>query len=202
MRARGLHDRFARLLALRRFWIPVIGLLFGIPLISSLSRRAPTAVPVLGQLPVVPLEDADGAAIDVGGRAWVGAFLDPACESCCARAVAALRRVQVRTRNLGAAFAILTMSLDPDATGEWLRTRRALERANPRIWWFVRGLDVPRIERAAAALVPAPRAAGLASGSDVILVDSRVRLRGIYATDGSADDDLLADLTLILNRDR
>jgi hypothetical protein len=201
-----LHRRFSWLVSRPLFWVVVIGTLFALPLARSLSRKMPSAPPVMSaistfQSTIVAGNKPDrlGASFDsseLHGLVWVASFLDPN-DPRCDQLADRIALIQHHARNLGDSYALVSFvprSEDAAKMAPFI----ARHHVNPRRWTFL-ALEGGPVEKAAldvlhAANVIAPVASvGQARVHDqhlVLLVDQEARIRGIY--DLSTDTGLRA----------
>jgi cytochrome oxidase Cu insertion factor (SCO1/SenC/PrrC family) len=105
--------------------------------------------------------------------------------------------VVYRTRNLGAAFRMVTMTTTPEDDTTDVR-RAAVEKhaSSSELWAFLGGTRV-KVERATAAAI-APLSATEA-GEQLFLFDRQGRLRGVYSPDKIGLDHLMQDVSYVAN---
>jgi hypothetical protein len=175
------ENQLSRLAGKPLAWVALVGLLFGVPLARGLlGGRPPAAPPLLQAVPDFRLVDERGP-VEMPRAAFVAALLCLRCGSSTARQFQALRELQQRTRNLGDSLRIVVFADDAQATS--LTALRETERLGPRVSF--------------AAGVPPELRALFSTPSQLLLVDSRRRLRGRYAASELAE--LLRDTTLVVN---
>ncbi len=206
-----VQTKIAALVARPVFWILAI-LFFGAwPVARTMSLRVPPTPPVLGSVTPFELTDHEDQAFGASrleGRAWLGTAVCSSCSHVPPQLLTALRKVQHRTRNLGAHFRIVSMSVTAPPEGTAALAALAHEqRASRRAWSFVTG-DPAVIRRVARELWsidddPGPQtpAVGADHSWQVVLVDRRQRIRGRYdlrRPDGMTD--LMRDLTVVMAR--
>ena len=205
----------ARLVGKPLFWIAVITTLFAFPLVRSILRPLPKALPQLGELAPFMTPYAAGEktgqvfdARDLSGRVWLASFLDPK-DADCLPIIDAMTKLQRRARNLGDAWRLVTF-VPPGADRREVADFAASHHPNPWRWLF---LDVPapvetEFQQALYRIGAAAPLAGLAGGIVhsrhlVGLVDRRGRIRGFYdLRSQEGPDALLADAGLLANLDQ
>jgi protein SCO1/2 len=209
-RVQGLASR---LVARPAFWLALLAIPAAWPLIWSLKTPVPARLPVLATLPAFQLTDQAGRPFgsqDLRGRAWVGSFIFTRCATICPAITAKMSRIQDRTRNLGAAFHLVSFSVDPSFdTPERLAAYARAHRASPRLWSFLTGPE----DDVKAAVVTGLKIAvgreqgddgrfdGIFHGSHLVLVDQQGRVRAYYDSDDSdVVDRVSRDAGLLANR--
>jgi protein SCO1/2 len=159
-----------------------------------MARTAlPPPLPVLGTIGDFALVEQNGRAFgasDVRGRVWVLSGVSTASASS-DKLATELGKIQHRARNLGPAFHMVTVGLDPDVDSrENLLEFTGRHRVSPRMWSFLAG-DAPALREASAQGGPL----------SVTLVDQNMRVRGRYdLADKGAVDLVLYDAGLLVNR--
>jgi protein SCO1/2 len=193
-----LQRGVARLVGSRLFWIFFTLTLFSLPLGRSLARSLPASPPTLGHVESFSLEDQYGHTVTdqaLLGRMWVLAFTSATGRS--GMSFDDQRTVVYRTRNLGAAFRMITITTTPDTDTRDVR-RAAVEKhsSSADLWAFLGG---PRaaVERATAAAI-APMSTTEAD-ANLFLVDRKGQIRGVYSPDKSGLDHLMTDLSYVAN---
>src|SRR5687768_16527528 len=76
----------ARLVAKPFVWAALLGVLFGVPIFRSMTRRLGASPVVLGTLPAFTLTDQRGQPFgtrEVTGKVWVANFIFTACQQAC-----------------------------------------------------------------------------------------------------------------------
>jgi protein SCO1/2 len=210
------------LLGRRAFWALFVLVAFCWPISRVIRKALPPKLPVLGAIESFALVDQMGhpfGAAELRGRVWVmSAIHTPSAPA--ADLAKELGKIQHRVRNLGTAFRLVTVGLDPVAdTPDRLLEFANGHRVSPRLWSFLSG-DPATLQRAHAALglrsvapdsfewpgalrSSGPRASpGIAAGPlSVAVVDGQMRVRGWYdLTDPTAIDTLLYHVGLLVNR--
>jgi protein SCO1 len=216
-RENRLQHLAAGLLGRRMFWALFVLVAFSWPISRVIRKGLPPKLPVLGTIHAFELVDQAGrpfGTAELEGRVWVASAIhtpSPAAVDL----VKELGKIQHRVRNLGPAFRVVTVGLDPvqDAP-ERLLDFTGHHRVSPRIWSFLSG-DAAMLRRAHTALglevgaaESAPARAERASPSEsaigpltVAVVDGQMRVRGRYdLADPNAIDTLLYHVGLLVNR--
>jgi len=195
---RRLQASVSKLTGSRLFWAILMCTLFGLPLGRSLARTLPPSPPTIGQVDSFALEDQYGHEVSLAklrGKMWVLAFTSASAES--GISFDTQRSVVYRTRNLGSAFRMITMTTTPDEDTREVR-KAAVEKhsSSAELWAFLGG---PRaqVERATAAAI-APLSATQA-GDQLYLVDRKGQIRGMYPPTKPGIDRLMQDLSYVAN---
>lgn len=161
--------------------------------VASACRRAPE-LPDLGAVPEFAVRDSAGRPVThetFRGRVWAAAFVFTRCPVACPRVTAAMRDLQARAAASSVALDLVSFTVDPEYdTPEVLRAYAERYAADLRSWSFLTG-DAAAIQRAAeqgfkiaveGRADPAKADFGLQHGTQLVLVDPALRLRGYYAT--------------------
>lgn len=190
------------------FWAFFVGIAFFLPLLRVLQAKLPPHLPVLGTISdfeLVDQSDRPYGTSELRGRVWLASAIETGSPHLADKLAAELGKIQHRVVNLGPAFHLVTLGLDPavdthQALIEFTRHRRV----SPRIWSFLSG-DAEGVQKAQRALGlrvrgqgdTTPRGGPLA----VVLVDGQMRVRGRYdLSDPNAIDTLLYHTGLLVNR--
>jgi protein SCO1/2 len=208
-----LQEVVSRLVARPSFWLALLALPAAWPVIWSLKTPVPPKLPVLASIPSFQLTDQAGrpfGTTELEGKAWVASFIFTRCATICPAITARMARIQDRTRNLGAAFHLVSFSVDPEYdTPERLQAYARAHRASPRLWTFLTGPEAQVKEAVVGGLKVAlgreqgddGRFEGIFHGSHLVLVDQRGRVRGYYdSEDVDAVDRVVRDAGLLANR--
>jgi cytochrome oxidase Cu insertion factor (SCO1/SenC/PrrC family) len=196
--ARRLQSSVAKLVGSRLFWVLFTGTLFALPLGRSLARTLPDAPPVLSEVEPFELEDQYGHSVatpQLRGKVWALAFMSSSAHT--GVPMEAQRSIVYRTRNLGTAFRLITITTTPD--DDTLAVRKAaIERhvSSALPWAFLGGPKV-QVERATAAVMAPHTPAEMPD--QVFLVDQHLRVRGVYTTDKGGLDRLMQDISYVTN---
>lgn len=107
----------ARLVGAPLFWVAAVGLLFGVPIARSVTRKLAAAPAVLGRLPAFTLTDQTGRPFgtrELEGKVWVADFIFTSCQQACPTLSARMAEVGRRARHLGPDFHLVSISVDPE----------------------------------------------------------------------------------------
>ena len=224
-RENALQRAVAGLLGRRLFWALFLLVAFSWPISRVIHRALPPKLPVLGTIAAFTLVDQEGRAFgtaELEGRVWVASAVRTSSPAA-ADLVKELGKIQHRVRNLGPAFRLVTIGVDPAGdTPERMMDFTSHHRVSPRIWSFLSG-EPATLRRAQAALglelgapespgepvsnaprrgvTPASPSNGAEGPLAVAVVDAKMRVRGRYdLADPSAIDTLLYHVGLLINR--
>jgi len=163
-------------------------------------------LPDLGGVPPFAMADQAGKPFTnetVRGKPWAAAFVFTRCPSVCPRVTKVMREVQVRAKDAKVDLRLVSFSVDPDNdTPEVLRRYATEYGADLATWSFVTGDSKSVRETAekgfkiAVEGSPDPSKAdfGLTHGTQLVLVDPEMRIRGYYTTaDEQARQNLVND---------
>ncbi len=210
----------ARLASRPIVWLLVLGVLFAVPIVRSVTRRLSAAPPVLGTLPAFTLTDQRGQPFgtrELAGKVWVADFIFTACQEACPLLSERMKEVGRRAHGLGPDFHLVSISVDPERdTPEKLAAYGARYGANPVGWSFLTG-PAGAIESAVVGgfkvgmgkekqAVPGngePAGNGefwqIFHGENLVLVDRQLRIRGYFQADPQGLDLLLAAVGRVVN---
>jgi protein SCO1 len=193
------------------FWAFFVGVSFSLPLAHVLRAKLPPHLPVLGTISDFELVDQNErpyGTSELRGRVWLASAIETGSPPLADKLAAELGKIQHRVVNLGPAFHLVTLGLDPaidtqPALLEFTRHRRV----SPRMWSFLSG-DADGVRNARQALglgiqgdLGQAKATTPSSPLAVILVDAQMRVRGRYElSDPDAIDTLLYHTGLLVNR--
>jgi protein SCO1/2 len=193
------------------FWVLVTCTLLALPIGRSVYRglRALPTLPVLAHCPDFRLTDETGAEFSrskLAGKVVVADFIFTRCAGACPLMSARLEKIQKRTRQLGRAFHMISISADPERDSpEDLTAYAHRYHANPRGWSFLTG-DRPVIEALARALlIGLGKEVGeggmveIVHGEKLILIDQKGAIRGYFDATDQEIDDLVAAVALLVN---
>jgi protein SCO1/2 len=200
-----IQARAAALAGSPLFWILFVAAMLTWPILRSIQaeRALPQNRPVIGRVRDFALVDQNGDTFGDGelrGRVWVANFIAIQCEPMCAqtrRMMVKMGEVQHRSRNLGDAFRLVTLTVDPARdTPERMTEYSRKYRASKRTWRFVSG-PAPTVR----ALLEDFAVAERAPQTRFVLVDTAMQVRGYYdLADEGALNLLLRDIGLLINR--
>jgi protein SCO1/2 len=183
------------------FWVLVLGVTFGWPIVRTLRQELPEPPPVLGRAPDFELVRQDGRVFssrELAGRVFVATLVCTRCPDVAPELQQRMFQIQHRGRNLGRFFHIVSFAVDPDHdTPERLAELAVTTRASPRMWSLLTG-PAGAVKRAVEGL-QAHRPGGPARNHDAVLVDDRMRIRGYYdLRDDALIDALMRDVGILV----
>src|SRR5215470_9129021 len=133
----------ARIIQKPWVWAVLMGVLFGVPIYRSMTRRLTASPAVLGGLPAFTLTDQRGQPFgsrELAGKVRVADFIFTACQQACPLLSERMAEVGKRARQLGPDFHLVSISVDPERdTPERLAAYAARYGANPMSWSFLTG---------------------------------------------------------------
>jgi protein SCO1/2 len=206
----------ARLVSNPFVWTVLIGVLFGVPIYRSMTRRLTSSPAVLGGLPAFTLTDQRGQPFgsrELAGKIWVADFMFTSCQAACPLLSERMAEVGKRARHLGPDFHLVSISVDPERdTPDRLAAYAARYGANPISWSFLTGpeqaiqatvVDGFKVgagkERAAAADGGDPGFWEIFHGENLVLVDRQMRIRGYFPATAEGIDKLLEAVGRVAN---
>lgn len=206
----------ARLIQNPFVWAAVMGVLFGVPIYRSMTRRLTTAPAVLGGLPAFTLTDQRGQPFgsrELAGKVWVADFIFTACQGACPLLSERMAEVGKRARHLGPDFHLVSISVDPERdTPERLAAYAARYGANPIAWSFLTGpeqaiqatvVDGFKIgagkERSAAGPDGGAAFWEIFHGEKLVLIDRQLRIRGYFDATPEGLDKLMEAVGRVAN---
>jgi protein SCO1/2 len=208
----------ARLIQKPFVWAVVMGVLFGVPIYRSMTRRLTASPAVLGGLPAFTLTDQRGQPFgsrELAGKVWVADFIFTSCQAACPLLSERMAEVGKRARHLGPDFHLVSISVDPERdTPERLAAYAARYGANPIAWSFLTGpeqaiqatvVDGFKVgagkERAggAAADGGGPGFWEIFHGEKLVLVDRQLRIRGYFDATPAGIDQLMEAVGRVAN---
>jgi cytochrome oxidase Cu insertion factor (SCO1/SenC/PrrC family) len=200
-----LQARAAALAGRPLFWVLAVAILFAWPIVRAIhaERALPHNRPVVGLVRDFVLTDQNGDRFDAGelrGRVWVASFTAIQCAPACAQTARMMEKageIQHRTRNMGDAFRLVTLTADPVRdTPARMSEYSSAYRASRRTWRFVSG--APDQVR---SLLEDFRVAERTPQTRFVLIDPAMQIRGFYdLADDQALNLLLRDIGLLINR--
>jgi protein SCO1/2 len=193
-----------------------MGVLFGVPIYRSMTRRLTTSPAVLGGLPAFTLTDQRGQPFgsrELAGKVWVADFIFTSCQGVCPLLSERMAEVGKRARHLGPDFHLVSISVDPERdTPARLAEYGARYGANPIAWSFLTGP-----EQAIQATVvdgfkigagkertggDADGGAGfweIFHGENLVLVDRQLQIRGYFPATAEGIDKLMEAVGRVAN---
>jgi protein SCO1 len=200
-----IHARIAALTGSWLFWVLLIAALLAWPIGWSIKaeRNLPQNRPVIRRVQDFVLSDQNGdrfGAPELRGRIWVANFTSIRCQPMCAQSAAMMKKmseIQHRTRNLGDAFRLVTLTVDPERdTPERMTEHSRAYRASRRTWRFVSGPPA-----SVRGVLESFQVAERMPQTRFALVDADMQIRGYYdLSDEKAINLLLRDIGLLINR--
>jgi protein SCO1/2 len=161
------------------------------------------ALPELGRVPVFSMTDQAGKPVSdasLRGSVWAAAFIFTRCPSACPRVTTAMRGIQLDARSQGVPLRLVSFSVDPDNDTPLVLTKYAAQYgADLATWSFLTG-DANAIRTTAeqgfkvaveGKADPSGADFGLTHGTQLVLVDPSLAIRGYYS---SSDDAALKRL--------
>jgi protein SCO1 len=208
----------ARLVQKPWVWAMVIGLLFGVPIYRSMTRRLTASPMVLGGLPAFTLTDQRGQPFgsrELAGKIWVADFIFTSCQGVCPLLSERMAEIGKRARRLGPDFHLVSISVDPERdTPARLAEYAARYGANPISWSFLTGpeqaIQATVVEgfKVGAGKEPGRRAGAgpdggtfweIFHGENLVLVDRQMRIRGYFSPTPDGIVKLLDAVGLVAN---
>jgi protein SCO1 len=197
-------------------WAAVMGVLFGVPIYRSMTRRLTSSPAVLGGLPAFTLTDQRGKPFgsrELAGKIWVTDFFFTSCQGVCPLLSERMAEVGKRARHLGPDFHLVSISIDPERdTPERLAAYAARYGANPISWSFLTGpeaaiqatvVDGFKIgagkERAGGSADGGAGFWEIFHGEKLVLVDRQMRIRGYFPATPEGLDKLMEAVGRVAN---
>jgi len=163
-------------------------------------------LPDLGGVPPFAMVDQAGKPFTnetVRGKPWAAAFVFTRCPSICPRVTKVMRELQVQAKEGHVDLRLVSFSVDPDNDSPEVLRRYATEYgADLATWSFVTG-DVQAVRETAekglkiaveGTADPSKADFGITHGTQLVLVDPDMKIRGYYTTaDEQARRNLVND---------
>ena len=192
------------------FWVLACSFFFGYPLIKSVYRQLPQALPVMHEVPAFSFIDENGKAFgsnELKGKVYLAHFMASDCGGECGLSLQQMQMVQHRIRGVVDRAAIVSFSVNPKDTPEVLFMKARELKANPIVWRFLSG---PTEDMKALLIdgfkLPAESGKTISTLQDVVaadrlvLVDQEGMVRGTYRIEKAEINKLMIDLGLLINR--
>jgi len=193
-----------------------MGVLFGVPIYRSMTRRLTASPAMLGRLPGFTLTDQNGRPFgsrDLTGKVWVADFIFTACQQACPMLSERMAEVGKRARHLGPDFHLVSISVDPERdTPERLAAYAARYGANPIAWSFLTGPETAiqatvvagfkvgaGKERSGGGADGGPSFWEIFHGEKLVLVDRQMRIRGYFDATPEGIDQLMVAVGRVAN---
>jgi protein SCO1/2 len=207
----------ARLVQKPWLWAMVIGVLFGVPIYRSMTRRLTDSPMVLGGVPAFTLTDQRGQPFgsrELAGKVWVADFIFTSCQGVCPLLSERMAEIGKRARHLGPDFHLVSISVDPDRdTPARLAEYGARYGANPIAWSFLTGpeqaIQATVVDgfKVGAGKERSPGAAAdggagfweIFHGENLVLVDRQLRIRGYFPATAEGVDKLMDAIGRVAN---
>jgi protein SCO1 len=196
-------------------WAALLGLLFGVPIFRSVTRRLGVSPAILGTLPAFALTDQRGQPFgtrELAGKVWVADFIFTSCQEACPLLSQKMAEVGRRARRLGPDFHLVSFSVDPTRdTPARLADYAARYGASPLAWSFLTG-PADAIEAAVVGgfkegmgkekVQTGDQGEGfwqIFHGEHLVLVDRQLRIRGYFEATPQGIDLLMAAAGRVAN---
>ena len=205
----------ARLVQKPLVWAAVMGVLFGVPIYRSMTRRLTASPAVLGGLPAFTLTDQTGKPFgsrELAGKIWVADFIFTSCQGACPLLSERMAEVGKRARHLGPDFHLVSISVDPERdTPDRLAAYAVRYGANPIAWSFltgpetaiqatvVEGFKVGAGKERSGAADGGPGFWEIFHGENLVLVDRQMRIRGYFPPTPEGIDKLMEAVGRVAN---
>lgn len=194
-----------------KWWLWAVFVVVFIALFSArmlLAQRL-SAPPTLVELPAYTLTSEQGqefGATNLRGKPYIANFVFTSCPSVCPRLTKRMAEIQERTKELGDAVHLVSITVDPETdTPEVLRAYGEKYGADPKRWTFLTGkLDViePVIVKGFKMMRGkkelSPGMFEIVHGERFVLVDAKGFVRGFYEATNDGLDALLRDTKKIV----
>jgi protein SCO1/2 len=132
------------------FWFVVVLLLFSLPLVRSLQKKAPEQLPVLGQVHDFKLTNQDGREItlrEFQGSVLLVNFIFTSCPDICPLMTQQMAKIQRRLKGTAKSIQLVSVSVDPfNDKPEVLKKYALKHNADLKLWTFLTG-PMPEIKR-------------------------------------------------------
>jgi len=214
--AQRFQDRLATLVGQPWFWAVLVLFLLTGPLVRVMLMDAPGKLPNYGTVDHFRLLNHRGepyGSPELKGRVWVAGVVCTACPYYNPDYARQMAEIQHRSRNLGTAFQLVSLSINPSVdTPKALAEFATTLRASKRMWNFVTGpVDqvkatvVNIMSRSAIANHPGPPPktnSKLAPNRTqfLALIDGRMQIRGYYdCRKETSIDELMGHIGLLAN---
>lgn len=207
----------ARLIQKPWVWAIVMGVLFGVPIYRSMTRRLTASPMILGRLPAFTLTDQRGQSFgsrELAGKIWVADFIFTSCQGVCPLLSERMAEIGKRARHLGPDFHLVSISVDPERdTPARLAEYGARYGANAIAWSFLTGpeqaIQATVVDgfKVGAGKERGPGAAAdggpgfweIFHGENLVLVDRQLRIRGYFPATAEGIDKLMDAVGRVAN---
>lgn len=176
----------------------------------TMMREIPQPPKLDMPLPAFTLTDETGlpfGSADLRGKVWVASFVFTTCPSVCPKLMERVAELQHRGRNMGEAFHLVTITVDPENdTPAKMAAFASPYRPNPRRWKMLTGPlgDVEKavIDGFKITMEKEEVEHGLFSivhGEHLVVVDQKGHIRGYYEASDEGLDKLMRDVGILVN---
>jgi protein SCO1 len=182
-----------------RRWLLALLVLLAAPAACQKKQE----LPELGRLDGFALTRENGqrfGSAELAGQVWVAALIFTRCPTVCPRITQRMRDIQQKAKQRAIPLTLVSFSVDPENdTPEVLTRYAAAQNVDLANWRFLTG-DYALLQKTAeqgfkltfeGRADAAAEHYGITHGSHLVLVDSKLTIRGYYR---SADDDQMARL--------
>lgn len=206
------QNNFVEKLVMKKwFWVIAVAFMFGYPIIKSVGRHLPNALPVYSEVPEFSFTDENNRAFglsDLKGKVWLAHIMSLNCAGECSLSMQEMQKVQHRLRGVIDRAAIVSISTDSANDTPALLFAKARElNANPIVWRFlsapqsdVRSLVVDGLKIPTDGKNVAQTEADAVKADRLVLVDQDGNIRGYYVIEKNEINKLMIDLGLLINR--
>lgn len=188
------------------FWLLLLLAIVAFPLGRSIARPLPEPPKLRLPVPAWELVNQRGQPFgskDLEGKVFVVDFIYTSCGGPCPRMTKTMERIQKRTKNLGTALQLVTITVDPENdTPEKLAEYMRGYHVNPTRWSFLTGseADIERIVVKGFKSAMTKEEAAIGHSERLLLVDGDGAIRGIYdSQDPDGVATLIRDADVLLN---
>ncbi|HVU05039.1 MAG TPA: SCO family protein [Polyangiaceae bacterium] len=155
-------------------------------------------LPHFGRVPAFSMKDQDGKPFSedsVRGSVWAAAFVFTRCPTACPRVTRAMKDVQLDAKKRNLALRLVSFSIDPDNDTPEVLSKYAKEYdADTSTWTFATGnlADVQKTAEHGFKIAvegtadPSKAGFGINHGTQLVLVDPELEIRGYYSTSDPA----------------
>jgi protein SCO1/2 len=205
-----LQARVSELVARPVAWAIFFALASLVLIGRTMGQKPPQPPSMSLALPAFQLQNERGEPFgseQLRGKVWVADFIFTSCPTVCPRLTERMAELQHRGRNLGEAFHLVSITVDPENdTPEKLTAFASAYRPNPRRWTFLTGpldqIESTVIKGFKMAMGKEEAAPGLFSvfhGERFVLVDTKGMIRGYYEANDEGMDALMRDVGILVN---
>ena len=205
-----LQARASELVARPVVWAIFFAVVSVVMIGRTMTREVPQPPSMKLPLPAFQLQNERGEPFgseQLRGKIWVADFIFTSCPTVCPRLTERMAELQHRGRNLGEAFHLVSITVDPESdTPDKLAAFARTYRPNPRRWSFLTGpldeIEGTVVKGFKIAMGKEETAPGLFSvfhGERFVLVDAHGMIRGYYEANDEGMDALMRDVGILAN---